>query len=147
MLAPRALTSANNNTDVNVDVTNNKSGTYGADTIVFDATLFGSAQTITLNSLLPDITGDTAFQGTTAANVTIARGAGSFRIFNSAVAGTGVVAFSNLTITGGNVTAGGNGAGIFASDDSVTVTKLRHCNNTTTPRRRDRRAYRRDHNP
>jgi hypothetical protein len=125
-----ALTSINGGSNANGDVV--PVGSYGTnDAIVFSATLFGSAQTITLNSVLPDISKNVSFQGTTAANVTITYTAGTFRMFNCAVAGTGTISFSNITITGGNVTAGGNGAGIFASDDNVTITNCVISNNST----------------
>ncbi|HEV8268664.1 MAG TPA: hypothetical protein VGR00_10535, partial [Thermoanaerobaculia bacterium] len=58
-----AITSANNNADVNADVTAHRTGAYGSDLIGFDLT--GSPPyTISLNSALPAITGTLAIDGT-----------------------------------------------------------------------------------
>src|SRR5262245_54453154 len=66
-----ALTSANNNANVNGDVV--PVGAYGTDSITFDATLFSTPQTIKLLTIMPSITGNTNFAGTTSANVIVAR--------------------------------------------------------------------------
>jgi hypothetical protein len=111
-----ALTSANNNANFNGDVV--AVGAYGSDTINFDAALFASPQTITLGSALPSISDNTALQGTTAANVTVARTAGTFRIFDCFATGTGVISFANMSITGGNGTGiDGGGIQVTLSDD------------------------------
>jgi parallel beta-helix repeat protein len=125
-----ALTSSNNNANLNPDVVASNLP-YGADVIVFNPMLFGSAQTITLNTVLPDITGDTTFQGTSASNVIITRGATAFRLFNCNISGVGNVSFSNLTVTGGSASSG-FGAGIAAGDDNLTVTNCIISNNVNS---------------
>ncbi len=127
-----ALTSANNNANLNADVV--AVGPYGTEDLVFDAALFATPQSIKLLTALPSITGDVNFNGTSAANVTVTRDttAPALRIFNCGIAGFGGVTFSNMTISGGSATA--NGAGIFAADDGVTISNCVIANNVTTTR-------------
>ena len=63
-----ALTSANNNANLNADEV--AIGAYGIDKVAFDSALDGSAQFSKLLTRLPDIIGDVNFIGTTAANET-----------------------------------------------------------------------------
>src|SRR5262245_56896938 len=101
-----AITSVNNALDLNPDVAACRTGAYGSDTIVFDSALFSTPQTIALLSALPVITSDVAFQGTSASNVIVTRGATAIGLFACGAN----VSFSDMTITGGSTK---NGAGIF----------------------------------
>jgi N-acetylneuraminic acid mutarotase len=92
--------------------------------IVFDSTVFGRAQTITLLSPLPSITSSLAIPGPGANLLTVRRdpSAAAFRIFDIAGGVTSGVAISGMTITGGS--AGGNyGGGIF-SYSNLTLTDV-----------------------
>jgi CSLREA domain-containing protein len=120
-----AIMSINNAVDLNADVTAARSGAYSNDSIVFDATLFSTPQTIALLSALPQITSDTSLQGTTAANSKVS-GAALFQIFSC---NTAHVSFSNMTITGGSAS---NGAGIFVQSGSVSFTGCTLFNNSAS---------------
>jgi CSLREA domain-containing protein len=119
-----AITSVNNAYDLNGDVAVCRTGAYGSDTIVFDAALFSTPQTITLLSALPQLTSDVALQGTSSSNVTVTRGASAIGIFNCAAN----VSFSNMTISGGSAAFG---AGIFAAtNNNVTLANCTVSNNS-----------------
>ncbi|HVK10336.1 MAG TPA: right-handed parallel beta-helix repeat-containing protein, partial [Gemmataceae bacterium] len=84
----------------------------GADTVVFDAATFGTAQTINLASALPVISstgGDLTITGPGSNLLTVKGGAGTggnFRVFETGAAFTTI---TGLKITGGNPTADGGG--------------------------------------
>ena len=98
--------------------------TAGDDTIVFDATAFATAQTITLTTgqlSLTDATGTTTITGP-AAGVTIS-GNNADRVFN--LFPNAAAAMTRLTITGGNITEGAGvlvaaGAVLTLTDSTVT---------------------------
>jgi subtilisin-like proprotein convertase family protein len=103
-----AVTRSNNDLDANA--------------IVFDPTVFGTAQTISLLTALPQITnGDLTVTGTGAANLVVRRDPGAaanFGIFSNASSAPNVT-FDGLTITG--ATAGSGGGITVAGGTAVTV--------------------------
>jgi len=94
----------------------------GAETIVFDKTVFKTPQTITLNGTqleLSDTTGTETITGP-AAGVTVS-GGGLSRVFQ---VDSGVTAtLSGVTVSGGSTT--GNGGGLFNNGGTTTLT---NCN-------------------
>jgi CSLREA domain-containing protein len=112
----------------------------GADTITFDGTVFATPQTIMLSVNLPTITTSLTIDGPDAARVTVTtNGVGGTRIFAVNASG-GTVAFSDLTMTGaictfGSCPGGGNGAGLWVVDGTVSVT-----NSTISSNRADQGA-------
>jgi hypothetical protein len=98
----------------------------GLDDILFDNTVFGTPQTITLLTALPTITSSLTMQGTGANLLTVRRdpNAAAFRIFDILGGIAGGVAISGMTVTGGNASSGGfsdNGGGIL-SESNLTLT-------------------------
>lgn len=108
----------------------------GADEIIFDAGgVFGSAQTISLLSALPQITnagGALTITGTGAANLNVRRDPGAatnFRIFDST---TTSLTMTGLTISGGNVTGTGGGLQSNASSAVINLTGVTFKSNSAT---------------
>jgi hypothetical protein len=87
----------------------------GLDDILFDNTVFGTQQTITLLTALTEITSSLTIQGAGANRLTVRRdpNAAAFRIFNIEGGIAGGVVISGMTITGGDA-GGGFGGGIFS---------------------------------
>ena len=86
----------------------------GGDQILFSS-LFHTPQTISLQTVLPDIASSISIQGSGATRLTVRRdpSAGTnFRVFNLIGGFTISVSISGMTITGGNLTAGASGGGI-----------------------------------
>lgn len=107
-------------------------GAYGtSDTIVFDPTVFSTAQTITLMGPGTEIVtaaNDTVGDLDLLRNVTITgpgahlltiRSDASSRVFH--INGNRTVTLSGITLTGGSATYTGQGAGIFIDDSGSTV--------------------------
>ncbi len=95
------------NTDASVD--GSMAGS-GGDTIVFDATVFASAQTIQLTTVLPNLSSNITITGPGANLLTVngeAQSNNNYRIFNVTTGNT--VSISGLTISNGKA-AGANGA-------------------------------------
>jgi hypothetical protein len=99
----------------------------GADTIVFDPTLFtGGPGTINLQAALATITDTVTITGPALVNnhpqLTVRRDAGAsagFRVFNIDGTNPVTVNISNLTITGGSLS--GTGAGIQTSEEDILI--------------------------
>ena len=108
------------------------------DTIVFSASTAGGAvnfadggsHTINLTAGLQTITDPgLTITGPGAAAVTVAGGAGSFRIFNVSPGAGNAVAMSGMTVSGGNT---GTGAGINEANGDLTLTNMVIQNNSST---------------
>src|SRR5262245_2172625 len=92
-----------------------------ADTITFDPTFFATPRTVTLTSGSLDVTESVTITGPGASRLTVS-GNNASRVFNIANANsTLTVSLSGLTVSGGMVN-NGDGAGIFISNESVTIT-------------------------
>lgn len=101
----------------------------GADTIVFDSS-FNTAQTISLQSVLPTITGDLAINGPGSNLLTVTRGsATAFRIFTSTAIST---SFTGMRITNGSSTADGGGINIGTTGAQLTLDGVILSGNTAT---------------
>ncbi len=92
----------------------------GADTITFDAGVFGSAETIKLASGEIAISGDLIIDGPVAA-LTIS-GENASRIFNINGAGALAVSIQDVTLTKGATTGAADGGAIFNQDENLTLT-------------------------
>ena len=108
--------------------TANADGTQAAaDTIQFAAGVTG---TIALQTALPTITDPgLTIIGPGAALLTVARGTGTFRIFNVSPGAGNAVSMSGLTVSGGN---SGTGAGINEANGDLTLTNMVVQNNIST---------------
>ncbi|MEZ5428755.1 MAG: carboxypeptidase-like regulatory domain-containing protein [Pyrinomonadaceae bacterium] len=107
-------------------------GAAGADIINFDATVFASAQTITLGSGELSITGILTINGTGANLLTVSGGNASRVFFVSAGAS---VTVTDLTVSNGNGVGSsfsGFGGGIFNNGGSLMLTNVAVSNNQTT---------------
>ncbi len=125
-----AITSANNNANLNADVT--ASGAYGNDTIVFASNV---TPTITLSTPLPALTGNLVITGTGVNQLTITSAAPytntDYSVFTVGIGGTGI--FNNLTIIPGTIAVciynkGGNlrvnNCSLIGSSNGVTNTGI-----------------------
>lgn len=98
------------------------------DTIVFDATVFASAQTINLTSGELSIGKNLTISGTGARRLTVQRSSSSatnFRVFNVA---SGIVNISGMTISNGNDSGGGSG--LLNLNGTVTLNNVTVSGNT-----------------
>jgi hypothetical protein len=110
---------------------NQANSAAGADTITFDATVFSSAQTITLNSQLPQLSstgGAITINGPGSTKLTINPAATGFRAIDSLqptvnLSGMTITGFSNA-VNGGAIQEGGT--------STVTLTDVSVIGNTTT---------------
>ncbi len=101
----------------------------GADTVTFDATVFATAQTISLTGGALFITDAVAINGPGANIVTVDAG-GTSRVFDVSTAATATaITFVGLTISGGGNT---DGAGILVGDEAVTISKCIITKNNST---------------
>ncbi|MFL5327707.1 MAG: beta strand repeat-containing protein [Gemmataceae bacterium] len=112
--------------------------TTAAETITFDSTTFGTAQTIALNSELP-VNDNTTITGTGVALLTINANNGTDnnrRIFNVSPTAASTVSITNMTLTNGgpsSATIGINqlGGAIFGNASvNLTLDKMAFTNNT-----------------
>ena len=104
-------------------ITNANANGAGLDNILFDNTVFGTPQTITLLTALPFITSSLTMQGTGANLLTVRRApnAAEFSIFTIVGGIAGGATMSGITITGGNAGSSGYGGGID-SQSNLTLT-------------------------
>ena len=79
----------------------------GPDVIDFDATLFATSKTISLEASLPAITGGLTVSGPGVSRVNIS-GAGQHQVFSSTTAGLALTV-QDVTVSGGSSAAGGGG--------------------------------------
>jgi len=101
----------------------------GADTVEFDAALFGTTQTITLSSGAPQVTDALTITGP-AVGVTLKNTNLADNVLDVWQAPDGAkMVFSNLTFTGGTATAGLT-AGLYADFQDVTLTNCVFTGNT-----------------
>jgi fibronectin-binding autotransporter adhesin len=118
-----AITAANTNANYGGCV---GAGSYGTDTISFDAGVFGTARTITLTSNLPDITDHLTIIGSDMNLLTIS-GADSYRPFR--ITNGSTAAISNLTIRDG---LGDNGGAIWINTGSLNLSTMNFRDNTAS---------------
>ncbi len=97
----------------------------GLDDIIFDNAVFNTAQTINLQTVLPDITDALTINGTGANLLTVRRSdaAANFRIFRIASGITSGIAISGMTISNGRAATDNNGGGIYSSSN-LTLTNV-----------------------
>lgn len=96
--------------------------TVGADNIVFDSTVFGTARTITLTTGQLNVTDALTIQGAGAANITVS-GNNTSRVFNL---GATTVSINGISISNGLAF---NGAGITAAGTTLTLNNVVFSNN------------------
>ena len=98
----------------------------GSNTITFDSSFFSTAQTITLTSALPSITGTAIIDGPGTDRLTV-NGAGTLRPFT--VTGSGDLTLDSLTISGGHANSSTGGA--VSNSGALTVTNSVISNNSS----------------
>lgn len=104
-------------------------GAAGADSIVFDAGVFSTSQTVSLLSVLPTISDDVAIVGTGSGKVTVTRNvaATDFRLLNVSNASKLLtVSVTGVRFTNGSLVTSGsqqtdNGGGINIGSEDVTL--------------------------
>lgn len=114
----------------------NANASAGADTIVFDTTLFSSAQSIALSSGQIAITENVEITGPGSALLTVKGGATAsptdriFRIDDNLPGKSLTVTISGISVADGNLSSG-DGAGMTIGNESVTLDDVVFTNNRT----------------
>ncbi|MFL5331247.1 MAG: choice-of-anchor Q domain-containing protein [Gemmataceae bacterium] len=128
-----AIQSINNGADANADVTATRTGSFGSSDQIIFSSLFNSAQTISFGSQIT-ISNSMTITGKGESLLTLqntAAAGANARLFTTAAAGTATITLQKMTLTGGNLIIGSNGAAIANEDEDLRLINVTVNNNKT----------------